>query len=171
MAHSAETTRVIARSDANLTNRFIRSGRVLRVSSQRGISRHRHFLVLCLRYSQEASTQHRQKRTDTSPTTCRRIQKALATADVRLLTCLPETHNRQNRSGRCSRGLAGHRSADSAHTAGGMSVCLRERNVYKSPKSYFDSQIHDPCRINPGGPALRVGDQYDQCLLTTNTDN
>lgn len=67
---SARTTRAIARSDSNLTNRFIRSGRVLRVSSQRGISRHRHFFVLCLRYSQEASTQHRQRRTEVSSIIC-----------------------------------------------------------------------------------------------------
>lgn len=95
MAHSAETTRVIARSDANLTNRFIRSGRVLRVSSQRGISRHRHFFVLCLRYSQEASTQHRQKRTDASPTTCRRIQMLLPLLTSGCLcTCLKLTIDR-----------------------------------------------------------------------------
>lgn len=52
-------------------------------------------------------------------------------AEAMLLVCLPETHNPQNCSGRCSRQSVRHRSASSAPIPSGASFCVRERNVHK----------------------------------------
>ena len=97
-----------------------------------------------------------------------------ARADAKLPVFLPETCHQHNRSDRVFREKERDVPPHILRAAGRPFIRLRERNVHSNPLSKLrrtKTSIHDPCRINPGDPALRVGDQFDQCLLTTTTDN